>query len=194
MGRMDRLSQELVGRFQARHRGGLGIPVLYDASRALAARLAHAHSSAVHGASCGSHRDCATGKKPKSSRSRLAVVHERQLLWTQVGVDLRGTRDSPKGGVLPALRLSGRAERHFHVRKQREFSLRQLPTSGSSRRAIVGLAPERGHAPYPAKAKNRDVPRSHIIRARQVHDSMDEPDPYSVREVESTLDEIVLHE
>ena len=29
--------------------------------------------------------------------------------------------------------------------------------------------------------------------AQQVHDSM-EPSPYSVREVESTLDEIVVHE
>jgi hypothetical protein len=29
--------------------------------------------------------------------------------------------------------------------------------------------------------------------AQQVHDSMD-PSPYSVREVESTLDEIVVHE
>lgn len=30
--------------------------------------------------------------------------------------------------------------------------------------------------------------------AREVHGSMNEPNAYSVREVESTLDEIVLHE
>jgi len=30
--------------------------------------------------------------------------------------------------------------------------------------------------------------------SQQVHDSMDEPNPYSVREVESTLDEMVLAE
>ena len=30
--------------------------------------------------------------------------------------------------------------------------------------------------------------------AQQLHDSMNQPNPYSVREVESTLDEIVLHE
>ena len=30
--------------------------------------------------------------------------------------------------------------------------------------------------------------------AQQVHDSMDEPNPYSVREVENTLDEMALAE
>ncbi len=30
--------------------------------------------------------------------------------------------------------------------------------------------------------------------AQQVHDSMDEANPYSVREVENTLDEMVIHE
>jgi hypothetical protein len=29
--------------------------------------------------------------------------------------------------------------------------------------------------------------------APQVHESMDEPNPYSVREVENTLDEMVIH-
>jgi len=30
--------------------------------------------------------------------------------------------------------------------------------------------------------------------AQEVRDSMDEPNPYSVREVENTLDEMVIHE